>query len=340
MPHAGRLVLFPQRPLEVVPAVPRLQTSPWSQGRSSSIHSPIRCSPRAFRNAGGVSGAKPARVLLQRNVHSGGRGAGGWKERLERAQGTVNARRGVKGRASEQSAAVRAGGSRSLCLVTRRPLHLGEVGRWPGCWSSRPARGGRGLEAVGGLGSAWSEPGGPGGFPQRTRFDPRVCWSALRLYQGELEAGRPVENPCKDLARGQRCGRRARCWTRWEMGMCLEIELGEDPEPGETEGNGGIGAEPPGGNHLRHLEQLTPLIPKLEVRSGFGTWRARGEALPSAACPAPPPGFAAAAAVAVVVAVAAVVVVGKRHLVMFIHLKRISDNILPSSTARRPSPCR
>lgn len=66
--------------------------------------------------------------------------------------------------------------------------------------------------------------------------------------------------------------------------MCLEIELGEDPEPGETEGNGGIGAEPPGGKHLRHLEQLTPLIPKLEVRSGFGTWRARGEALPSAAC--------------------------------------------------------
>lgn len=54
--------------------------------------------------------------------------------------------------------------------------------------------------------------------------------------------------------------------------MCLEIELGEDPEPGETEGNGWIGAEPPGGKHLRHLEQLTPLIPKLEVRSGFGTW--------------------------------------------------------------------
>lgn len=92
VPHAGRLVLFPQRPLEAVPAVPRLQTSPWSQGRSSSIHSPIRCSPRAFRNAGGVSGAKPARVLLQRNVHSGGRGVGGWKERLERAQGTRKAR--------------------------------------------------------------------------------------------------------------------------------------------------------------------------------------------------------------------------------------------------------
>lgn len=54
------------------------------------------------------------------------------------------------------------------------------------------------------------------------------------MYQGELEAGRPVENPCKDLARGQRRRRRARCWTRWEAGMCLEIELGEDPELGET----------------------------------------------------------------------------------------------------------